>query len=208
MYRLLPLILLFFALWGCTSNIDDTNKTTTATQTSSGTPSTDPTTEPLSNTSDTTAETTKAPVILGSFSTPILDDNENRTGNIKIACRAIYGTVIKPGKEFSFNSVVGDRTESKGYKEAHAFVNGEEVNEIGGGICQVASTIFNAATEAGFEITERHQHPEEVYYVELGKDATVSSDLDFKFKNTGSSDIMLKTYVDDGKVFAEILEKE
>lgn len=143
---------------------------------------------------------------ISSFSTPIVDDNENRITNIKITCSRISDTVVRSKEEFSFCKVVGQPSSADGYKEAHAFVDGELVNAIGGGNCQVSTTIYNAAKEIdGVEITERHEHEKEVGYIEMGKDATVAYDyLDLKFENNNDFDLKLDAYVKDDKVCVDI----
>ena len=143
---------------------------------------------------------------ISSFSTPIVDDNENRITNIKITCSRISDTVVRSKEEFSFCKVVGQPSSADGYKEAHAFVDGELVNAIGGGNCQVSTTVYNAAKEIdGVEITERHEHGKEVGYIEMGKDATVAYDyLDLKFKNNNDFDLKLDAYVKDDKVCVDI----
>lgn len=143
---------------------------------------------------------------ISSFSTPIVDDNENRITNIKITCSRISDTVVKANEEFSFCEVVGQPSSADGYKEAHAFVDGELVNAIGGGNCQVSTTVYNAAKKIdGVKITERHEHGKEVGYIEMGKDATVAYDyLDLKFKNNNDFDLKLDAYVKDDKVCVDI----
>ena len=143
---------------------------------------------------------------ISSFSTPIVDDHKNRINNIKITCSRITGTVVKSDEEFSFCEVVGQPSSEDGYKEAHAFVDGELVNAIGGGNCQVSTTIYNAAKKIdGVEITERHEHDKPVGYIEMGKDATVAYDyLDLKFKNNTNYDLKLKAYIRNNKVCVDI----
>lgn len=143
---------------------------------------------------------------ISSFSTPIVDDNENRITNIKITCSRISDTVVKANEEFSFCKVVGQPSSADGYKEAHAFVDGELVNAIGGGNCQVSTTIYNAVKKIdGVEITERHEHGKEVGYIEMGKDATVAYDyLDLKFENNNDFDLKLDAYIKDDKVCVDI----
>ena len=144
---------------------------------------------------------------ISSFSTPIVDNHENRINNIKITCSRISGTTVSAGEEFSFCEVVGQPSAEDGYKEAHAFVDGKLVNAIGGGNCQVSTTIYNAAKKIdGVEITERHEHGKEVGYIEMGKDATVAYDyLDLKFQNNNNFDLKLKAYInDDNEVCVDI----
>ena len=143
---------------------------------------------------------------ISSFSTPIVDDNKNRINNIKITCKRISNTIVKSDEEFSFCDVVGQPSSDDGYKEAHAFVNGKLTNAIGGGNCQVSTTIYNAAKEInGVEITERHEHDKPVGYIEMGKDATVAYDyLDLKFENHNDFDLKLKAYIKNDKVCVDI----
>ena len=127
--------------------------------------------------------------------------NQNRNTNVRLAAEAINGTVIKPGQEFSFNGTVGQRTEAKGYKSAAAYNNGEVVQEIGGGVCQVSTTLYNAVFKAGLKISSRRSHTFEPSYVTPGRDATVSWDQpDFKFINNSSTAIGLRASYADQKV--------
>lgn len=130
------------------------------------------------------------------FETPLLDKGKARMKNIRLSVKKVNGQVLAPGQEFSFNETVGPRTAQLGYRKAYIFVEGEKVEEVGGGICQVASTIYNAALAAGLEITERHAHPEPVEYARDGTDATVYyGKLDFRFKNTRDFAIKLRCAV-------------
>ncbi|MBE5801298.1 MAG: hypothetical protein E7319_03320 [Clostridiales bacterium] len=129
----------------------------------------------------------------------------NRNTNINLACQAINGTAIMPGEVFSFNKTTGQRTTDKGYRSAGAIAAGQSIEEVGGGICQVSSTIFNAAARADLEIVERSPHAWPSTYVDRGEDATVNwPNLDFKFKNNTSAPIFLITYYSDRKMSAEI----
>ena len=137
---------------------------------------------------------------LSSFSTKLLAKEENRVSNISKACSTINGTVINSGETFSFWGIIGNPTIEKGYKEAKAFTAaGEVTTAIGGGVCQVSSTIYNVVLNVPeLEAIERHEHTREVYYVELGNDASVSyGGADFKFKNN------LETPI---KIYAECME--
>lgn len=120
--------------------------------------------------------------------------NSNRNENIRLACDALNGTIVNPGQEFSFNDTTGARTEAKGYKPAAAYLNGEVVQEPGGGVCQVSSTLYNAVIFAGLKSTERHAHSYEPSYVTPGEDAAVSyGGPDFKFVNNSDYPIAIKT---------------
>ena len=162
--------------------------------------------ESTNSTNSNETKKAKAETKISSFSTPIVDDNKNRITNIKITCSRISDTIVNANEEFSFCKVVGQPSSADGYKEAHAFVDGELVNAIGGGNCQVSTTIYNAAKKIdGVEITERHEHGKEVGYIEMGKDATVAYDyLDLKFENNNDFDLKLDAYIKDDKVCVDI----
>ena len=137
---------------------------------------------------------------LSSYSTAHTS-NANRTNNLTLACQAINGTVINPGEIFSFNGIVGQRTSAKGYKTATVYVGSESQEELGGGICQVASTIYDAALYAEMEITSRDCHTFLVTYVPGGLDATVYWDgLDFSFRNSTEYPIRVNASVSGGYV--------
>lgn len=141
---------------------------------------------------------------LGSYSSPHTA-NSNRTTNLTLCCKAINGTVINPGEIFSFNGVVGERTAAKGYKEATVYVGTESVGQLGGGICQVASTIYDAALYADLEITDRTYHMFFVTYVKGGLDATVYwGSQDFCFRNDTEYPIRINASVSGGYVHISI----
>lgn len=128
-------------------------------------------------------------------------NNANRTNNLRLAAKTITGTIVQPGQTFSFNKVVGPRTAAKGYKAAPVFSGDGVENGIGGGICQVSSTIFNCALNANVGIVERHQHTQRVTYVPLGRDAAIyGTTQDFKWKNTTNYPIRIVMTVKDGKI--------
>ena len=134
------------------------------------------------------AEMTKAELMnrfgLISAYTTNTTNNKNRNTNIQLSAAAINGVTVLPGEIFSFNAATGERTAEKGYKEAAAIAGGQSRDEIGGGVCQTSSTLFNAAARADLEIIERNPHAWPSNYVEKGFDATVNwPGLDFKFKN-------------------------
>lgn len=122
--------------------------------------------------------------VLGACTTKI-GGTANRLSNVKLAASYCNGKVLSPGEEFSYNGTVGRRTSARGFLPAPAYVGGQTVTEIGGGICQVSSTIYLASLRANMGIAERHNHCYTVGYVPNGLDATVySGSLDFRFKNT------------------------
>ena len=124
---------------------------------------------------------------------------------MRLAAEAINGTIIKPGEEFSFNGVVGRRTEAKGYKGAAAYNNGEVVQEIGGGVCQVSTTLYNAVVRAGLEISYRRSHTFEPSYITPGQDATVSYDQpDFRFINNSKAAIGIKASYSNQKMTVSV----
>ncbi|MGO1819551.1 MAG: VanW family protein [Senegalia sp. (in: firmicutes)] len=123
--------------------------------------------------------------VISNFSTSFSSGNINRVKNIEIATRAIDGKLLLPGEELSFNKTTGERSKSNGYFLANVILNGEYVKDYGGGVCQVSTTLYNAALLSGIEITERSPHSIPASYVPKGRDATVAYDyLDLKIKNT------------------------
>lgn len=118
--------------------------------------------------------------------------NYNRTVNLELACKAVNGTMLLPDEIFSFNEIVGERTEEKGYLPASIYVSGDVQDEIGGGICQVASTIYLVAMKSDMEIVERYSHQFAVNYIPLGMDASIYwGSEDLKFKNTSGNPIRI-----------------
>ena len=125
------------------------------------------------------------PDLLATFSTRFDGSNYNRNTNIKLAAKKVNGTVILPGEKFSFNTIVGSRTIEAGFKEGTAYIGGKVVPDVGGGVCQVSSTIYNTALLANMQIVERSNHMFTTGYVAASRDATVYyGSLDFVFKNS------------------------
>ncbi len=150
---------------------------------------------------ETPIETPALPMELSRYSTGIYDYTPGRLKNLEIACKAVEGYVIEPGAEFSFNEVVGPRTPEKGYMEATIFIGEEHEKQYGGGICQLSTTLYQAALAAGFEITERHEHSLPVDYIEDGMDATIYyGSLDFRFINTSQYPVVLSAMLADDMV--------
>jgi vancomycin resistance protein YoaR len=130
---------------------------------------------------------------IGRYVTSFNSTNKNRSTNIKIATEAINNYVVFPGEIFSFNKVVGKRTKARGYLRAKVIVRGEYDEDIGGGICQVSSTLFNAVDNAGLQIVERFSHSKSVPYIPPGRDATVSwYGPDFEFKNQYNQPVLIR----------------
>lgn len=141
------------------------------------------------------------PDMLSTFTTRYDASNYNRSTNIELATKSINGTVIMPGEVFSYNQTIGRTTLEKGYKEGTAYVGGKVVPDVGGGICQVSSTLYNTALLANLEITERSNHLFETSYVAPSRDATVYwGSIDFKFKNTRSYPIKIVGTAKNGVV--------
>ncbi|MNS68573.1 Vancomycin B-type resistance protein VanW [compost metagenome] len=122
---------------------------------------------------------------LGSYRTSLVDRSETQRHNIRQAAMALDGNVIEPGDTFSFNETVGPRTPDRGYRDAPAYMERDLITSIGGGICQVSSTLYNAAALSGLLIVERHPHFRKVSSVPPGRDATVwYGAADLRFTNT------------------------
>ncbi len=139
------------------------------------------------------------PYEVSSFTTKYDASNINRSGNLKISADKINGTVLMPGEEFSFNEVVGKRTIEDGYKNAKIYENGQVVDGLAGGICQISSTLYNAVLLANLEVTERRNHSFTSTYVPAGRDATVVyGTQDFKFKNSRTYPIKIEAKVENG----------
>lgn len=140
--------------------------------------------------------------------TQIFDRIPERTKNVELAIGAINGAVLSPNEIFSFNETVGDRTEEKGYQKAVGFdENGEKQPTVGGGVCQVSSTLYMAALNGDFEIVERHSHSHEVPYADADHDATVSyGGYDFKFQNNRDKPIKISAETDGKSVTVTITE--
>lgn len=144
---------------------------------------------------------------LGTYTTTTTS-NKDRNENIRIASSAINGVIVQPGEEFSFNLTTGNRTVEKGYKAAGAYVNGVLVEEPGGGVCQVSSTLYNAVVFSGLKTTERHAHSYEPSYVTPGEDAMVSYDghsgPDMKFINNSKTAVGIKTSFSNQKLTVSV----
>ena len=125
------------------------------------------------------------PERLSIFTTRFDESDVSRTTNLRIACRKINGAVVMPGETFSYNKALGPRTVAAGYRNGKIYSGGEVVDGIGGGICQISSTLYNAVLMSNLQIVERRNHQFVTSYVEAGRDATVVyGAIDFRFKNT------------------------
>ena len=132
----------------------------------------------------------------------------NRNTNIRLAAEAISHTTLLPGETFSFNQATGQRTAEKGYKPAAAIAGGETFDEIGGGVCQTSTTLFNAVARANLKIIDRDPHAWPSNYVDKGEDATVNwPNLDFRFKNDTDWPVFIVAWYKDRKVTVELYGK-
>lgn len=139
------------------------------------------------------------PDLLSEFSTKYSASNKNRTTNLILAANKINGTVLMPGETFSYNKIVGERTIEAGYKEAPIYVEGRVEDGIGGGICQITTTLYNAVLYANLEVTERSNHQFVPSYANASRDATVVyGAIDFKFKNNRNYPIKITCSVSNG----------
>ncbi len=139
------------------------------------------------------------PDLLSEFSTKYAASNKNRTTNLILASKKINGTVLMPGETFSYNKVVGERTIAAGYKEAPIYVSGKVEDGIGGGICQITTTLYNAVLYANLDIVERSNHQFVPSYAGPSRDATVVyGAIDFKFKNNRDYPIKITCSVSGG----------
>jgi len=145
--------------------------------------------------------------VLSHTHTPLLNTKQSRMDNIILTCDKINETVISPYNIFSFNEVVGERTEERGYQSAPTFVDGKIAESLGGGICQVSSTLYYACLLANLEIIERQNHSMLPDYVSIpGFDATVYWDsIDFKFRNNSITAIKILSWIEDYKVHVKIM---
>lgn len=142
---------------------------------------------------------------LAKFTTRYSETNENRANNMKLSAEKIDGTILMPGETFSYNKIVGERTIKAGYKEAAVYMNGKVENGIGGGICQVSSSLYNAALLANLDIVTRRNHYFITSYVSPSRDATVSyGTIDFQFKNNRSYPIKIQCSSKNGICLVEI----
>lgn len=136
---------------------------------------------------------------LSTYTAENTSKKNTRDINLRLACEAINGLILNPGQTFSYNDTLGERTAEKGYKPASAYSDGQTVDVVGGGICQVSSTLYNCVLLADLEIVYRINHSFASSYVPLGMDATVSwGSIDFEFRNDTDSPIKIEAFSDGG----------
>ena len=134
----------------------------------------------------------KTPILMAGFCAVLKDPLPGEEYNVKLAAKNIKGIVIKPGEVFSQNKAIGPYNEKNGYKEGATYVGGKIVMDTGGGVCKIATTLYNLAVLSNLEIVERYNHSMPVNYVPYGQDATVAYGIkDFKFKNTTDGNILI-----------------
>ena len=142
---------------------------------------------------------------LSTYTTTFNVNEKERTENVKLAAESINNVILMPGQEFSYNNVVGERSTERGYKIAKVYQAGQVVDGLGGGICQVSSTLYNAVVKADLEVLERKNHSLPVSYVKLGTDATVVYGvLDFRFRNNQQYPIRIESKVSGGSLKIDI----
>jgi vancomycin resistance protein YoaR len=138
--------------------------------------------------------------VVGSYTTTY-GGTEGRLHNVQLVAKLIDGALVAPGSTFSFNDTTGERSAEKGFEDAPVIINGELQNGIGGGVCQVSTTVFNAAFEAGLQIDRRTNHALYISHYPLGRDATVNyPDLDLRFTNDTEHWLLLRTFVGAGSL--------
>lgn len=143
---------------------------------------------------------------LATYTTKYKESEKNRTVNVKQAAKNINGTILMPGQEFSFNKTVGERTTANGFKVATVYSANQLAQGIGGGICQVSSTLYNSVLLADLNIVERKNHQLTVAYVPLGQDATVAyGSIDFRFTNSRTQPIKIEAEGKNGVLTISIL---
>lgn len=147
---------------------------------------------------------------IASFTTKIYTKDSGRQNNLTIACSTLNNTTVENGKTFSFSKTVGKATSGKGYKKADVFRNGDVIEALGGGLCQVSTTLYNAVLKVPeLKVTERHPHSNKVPYIKSGKDAAVSFGAqDFKFINNTGNTIKIKASNTKNNVTIKILKLE
>lgn len=147
---------------------------------------------------------------IASFTTKIYTKDSERQNNLSIACSTLSDTTLENGKTFSFCDTIGKATSSKGYQKADVFQDGEVVQALGGGMCQVSTTLYNAVLKVSdIEVTERHEHSNNVPYIESGKDAAVAyGSYDFKFVNNTGNTLKIKANNTENNITIKIFKLE
>lgn len=145
-------------------------------------------------------------VLAGTCTTGFSTSSSNRINNIEVAVGHLNNLVVMPGQEISVSDIIKPRTTANGYKSAGAYLNGRTVPAIGGGICQVSSTVYNAVKNAGLTVLERHPHSMPVHYLPLGLDAAISAgSKDLRFRNDYSAPVILQAYTEGKNLIVNCL---
>ena len=171
--------------------------------------------EKSSTNANTESNANKSAVIkketeIATFSTKIYNKDEERQNNIGITCRTLSTKEVKPGEIFSFCDTIGKSTSAKGYQEADIYVDGKKEKGLGGGNCQVSTTLYNAVLKVPeLKVLERHKHSGHVPYIQEGRDAAVSyGAYDFKFKNNSNNVIKIVMENTADNITAKIIKIE
>lgn len=147
----------------------------------------------------------KSTALIGTYETTFSRGYVNRNINLKVGCEYINGTVVEPGEEFSMAEGLKEQTYENGYRNAAVYVNGKTEDGMGGGVCQISTTVYNAVIRAELEVTERFNHSLPVSYVPLGLDAAIAEGYkDFKFVNDTDYPVYIEAYIDDNRLIANI----
>ena len=151
----------------------------------------------------------KQEIEIAQFSTLIHNKDQDRQNNITIVCKTLSNKEIQPGETFSFGDTVGKATHAKGYEEADIYVDGKKEQGLGGGMCQVSTTLYNAILQVPeLEVIERHQHSGHVPYIESGKDAAIAYGVyDLKFKNNTNNVIKIVMENTPENITAKLIRK-
>ena len=145
-------------------------------------------------------------VLAGTCTTGFSTSSSNRINNIEFAAGHLNNLVVMPGQEISVSDTIKPRTTANGYKSAGAYLNGRTVPALGGGICQVSSTVYNAVKNAGLTVLERHPHSMPVHYLPLGLDAAISAgSKDLRFRNDYSAPVILQAYTEGKNLIVNCL---
>lgn len=160
---------------------------------------------PLSTVDITNEEKASTVSLLGTYETDYRTSSSSRCNNVELAASNFNGTVVNPGEVISCSTLFQRRTAENGYKMAGVFSNGEVIQGMGGGVCQVSSTVYAASLKAGLEIVERHPHSMPVSYIPVGMDATISYPaLDLRIKNNQQVPVLFKATTQNKKVKIQI----
>lgn len=152
-----------------------------------------------------TADVESINSLLAEYTTSFSPNNTNRVTNIYLSAQKTSDVLLMPGEEFSYNDLTGKRIASNGYKDAPVIINGKLEQDVGGGVCQVSSTLFNSVMYSGLDITSRRNHSLKSSYVPIGQDAMVTDGgSDFRFKNPYNHPIYIKNVLSNGTITSRI----